>query len=161
MRHPLLERCRNEMKPKRSLILSYIELVSEDGNEGEDISPIEGASFLQLDPTLSNSICKTKMKCPTDAVAQDTVKLSDVTLNRNIKFHLLQELVVFDGQYHSFFEGHSKCMMKMKCGDKIALVDIAVAIRPGISRKEGTPTERSIDRGQSFCAFIQNLFKVM
>lgn len=43
----------------------------------------------------------------------------------------LGRTVVFGGQYHFFFEGHSKCMMKMKCGDKTALVDIAVAICPG------------------------------
>ncbi|VDM06623.1 unnamed protein product [Wuchereria bancrofti] len=43
----------------------------------------------------------------------------------------LGRTVVFGGQYHFFFEGHSKCMMKMKCGDKTAPVDIAVAICPG------------------------------
>nr|CDP96884.1 Bm503, isoform a [Brugia malayi] len=53
------------------------------------------------------------------------------TLSHERRVLSLGRTVVFGGQYHFFFEGHSKCMMKMKCGDKTALVDIAVAICPG------------------------------
>ncbi|EFO26139.1 hypothetical protein LOAG_02343 [Loa loa] len=49
-----------------------------------------------------------------------------LTLSQTIIFSGDQTLKTFGA-----CESHSKCMMKMKYGDKTALVDIAIAIRPG------------------------------
>ncbi|VDO24067.1 unnamed protein product [Brugia timori] len=76
-------------------------------------------------------ICEMKTNIKHKSSVMSTYHASKESDSKKYLVLSLGRTVVFGGQYHFFFEGHSKCMMKMKCGDKTALVDIAVAICPG------------------------------